>query len=169
MICCTFTFLSLLVLTKRKGAIIMKAKKILAILLSIIMTFSLVVTAQATTKEESGIIAVNVCPRFANISILEANISISNRTANCTCSISLYRTSTVEICFVLQRSSTGTSGWSDYRNLGTTTDTTSGELVRTKTSSALPTGYYYRLKAIVEVTAGSAVDETTIYSTVKKI
>ena len=134
-------------------------KKIISLVLSVAMILSLSITAFSAIPEENI-----VSPCYVSINGILPLITENNGDLQASVSVVTSKTCSVEITMAVQRSTYGTS-WANYKSFSKVTLNSGLDRLTTKTVEDVPTGYYYRTYAIVNVYVnGTLTDSDIVWS-----
>lgn len=131
-------------------------KKIISIVLSMVFLVSLSVTAFSAVPEENI-----VSPYYVSINGILPLITENNGDLQASVSVVTSKTCSVEITMAVQRSTYGTS-WANYRSFPKVTLTSGFDRLTTRTIEDVPTGFYYRTYAIVNVYVNGTLTDSDI-------
>lgn len=132
-------------------------KKILSLILSIVMVFSFSTPVLAAYIPEDN----TVSPCYITIGGIVPMISEENGDLYASVSVVTSKTCSVEITMAVQRSTYGTS-WANYRSYPKVTLTSGGSRSTSRTVEDVPTGFYYRTYAIVNVYVNGTLTDSDI-------
>lgn len=132
-------------------------KKILSLFLSIVMAFSLSISVCAAYIPEDDIIS----PCYITIDGIIPLIFEENGDLYASVTVGTLKTCSVEITMAVQRSTYGTS-WANYRSYSKVTLTSGVDRATERIVYDVPTGYYYRTYAIVNVYVNGTLTDSDI-------
>lgn len=136
-------------------------KKIVSLFLTIVMAFSFSISVLAAYIPENNIIS----PCYINIDGIVCTASEENGDVYAGVSVRTTKTCSIEITMAVQRSTYGTS-WANYKSYPKVTLTSGNSRSTSRTVEDVPTGFYYRTYAIVNVYVnGTLTDSDIVEST----
>ncbi|MBR3610156.1 MAG: hypothetical protein IKL57_01640 [Oscillospiraceae bacterium] len=132
-------------------------KKILSLILSIVMVFSFSTSVLAAYIPEDDIVS----PCYITIDGIVCSMSENDGNIYASVSVGTMKSCSVEITMAVQRSTYGTS-WANYRSYPKVTLTSGGSRSTSRTVEDVPTGFYYRTYAIVNVYVNGTLTDSDI-------
>lgn len=136
-------------------------KKFLSLFLSIVMTFSFSTFVFAAYIPEDNVVS----PCYITIDGIICTASEENGDVYASVTVTSRKTCSVEITMAVQRSTYGTS-WANYKSFSKVTLNSGSTRGTEKIAYDVPTGFYYRTYAIVNVYVnGTLTDSDIVEST----
>lgn len=132
-------------------------KKILSLILSILMVFSFSTSVIAAYIPEDSVIS----PYYITINGIVCTASEENGDVYAGVTVRTNKTCSVEITMAVQRSTYGTS-WANYKSYPTVTLNSGPSRTTSRTVEDVPTGFYYRTYAIVNVYVNGTLTDSDI-------
>lgn len=148
-----FVFLSLV---KNERGEIMICKKIIALFLSVILCLSFSVSSIAALPDEPII-----TPLYNTIDGIAPSITKNGSDLIARVSVGTLKTCSIEVTMAVQRSTYGTS-WANYASFSKVTLNSGTYRTTSKTVEDVPTGFYYRTYAIVNVYVNGTLTDSDI-------
>lgn len=139
-------------------------KKIVSLFLAIVMLFSFSASVLAAYIPENDVVS----PCYITIDGIVCTASEESGNIYAGVTVGTTKTCSVEITMAVQRSTYGTS-WANYKSYPKVTLNSGPSRTTSRTVEDVPTGYYYRTYAIVNVyvngtlTDSDIVESTSVY------
>lgn len=132
-------------------------KKIVSLFLAIVMAFSFSASVLAAYIPEDNVVS----PCYTTIGGIVPLISEENGDLHASVSVVTSKTCSIEITMAVQRSTYGTS-WANYTSYPKVTLNSGPSRTTSRTVEDVPTGFYYRTYAIVNVYVNGTLTDSDI-------
>ncbi len=152
--------------TKHKRGNIMNLKKIVALFFAIAFVIAMPISSYAYTQDDEYLIS----PQYLIMDGIYCEIDASGQDVSGSCTVYVFDTCVVKIKITIQKAAAPNGTWSNYQVFSTVSCTSGSSRGVEKTAYSVPSGYYYRTKAYVEIYVDNELIEyDTVYSGYQKV
>lgn len=135
----------------------MKTKRIIAIILALVLSFGTSILSYAAPYYEDN----DIMPCYNNIDSCRADITKNGRSLTLEGGVQTFKNCVVKIKLTAEKSLTGNDNtWTTYYSFPYVTISTGESRIATKTLNNVPSGYYYRTVAVIDIYINNALVES---------